>query len=263
MSYRGVVLDLDGTVYRGTEALPGAAGTIETLRDAGLALRFVSNNPTHSRAEYVERLGEMGIEVDPEEVFSAGTVTTEYLTAEHETDRLYLIGSRSLEAQFEAAGLTLVDDPTAADVLVASWDGEFDYGSLTAGLHALQDERTTFIGSDPDTVVPSGGGRLIPGSGAIIGALEVVSDRAPDRVLGKPSPEAVAALDASTASPLSEWLLVGDRLDTDIAFGQRAGMTTVLVLTGVSDRDTLATSEYTPDHVLDSLAELPTLLAGQ
>lgn len=260
MSYRGVVLDLDGTVYRGTDPLPGAVAAIDSFRAADRSLLFFSNNPTETRQDYVERLDAMGIAVDIEEVLSAGTVTTDYLAAEHADDDLFLIGSPALREQFEDVGLTLVADAEAADVLVASWDGEFDYGSLTAGLRALQDDSTVFIGSDPDRVVPSGGDSLIPGSGAIIGAIEATADRAVDRVMGKPSPEAVHAATEALELPPAECILVGDRLDTDIALGERAGMTTVLVLTGITDRAAVEESDFTPDHVVESLADVPELL---
>jgi len=259
MDYRGAVLDLDGTVYRGTDPLPGAVDAIEKLRGLGLDLLFFSNNPTETRADYVDRLGDMGISVRIDEVLSAGTVTTDYLAAEHASDDIFLIGSPTLREQFEDAGLTVVHDAEAADVLVTSWDGDFDYGSLTAGLRGLDDE-TVFIGSDPDRVIPSGGGSLIPGSGAITGAIEATTGRTVDRVMGKPSPEAVeAATDTLGHSP-AECLIVGDRLDTDLALGDRAGMTTVLVLTGISSRADIEESDVTPDHVVESLADVPALL---
>lgn len=260
MSYRGVVLDLDGTVYRGTDPLPGAVEAIDSFRAAGLSLLCFSNNPTETRHDYVERLGEMGIDIDVDEVLSAGTVTTDYLASEHADDDIFLIGSPALREQFETADLHLVADAEAADVLVASWDAEFDYGSLTAGLRGLQDGDTTFIGSDPDRVVPSGGDRLIPGSGAIIGAIEATTGRAVDRVMGKPSPEAVEAATDALGLPPEDCLLVGDRLDTDVALGERAGMTTVLVLTGITERADVEESDFTPDYVVDSLADVPALL---
>lgn len=260
MDYRGAVLDLDGTVYRGSDPLPGAVEAIEQLRECGLDLLFFSNNPTKTRAAYVDRLARMGIETTVEEVLSAGTVTTDHLAAEHAADDIFLVGAPALREQFEAVGLSVVADAEAADVLVASWDSDFDYGTLTAGLRGL-DEDTVFIGSDPDRVVPSGGGQLIPGSGAIIGALEAVADRAVDRVMGKPSPEAVEAARDALGHDLTECLVVGDRLDTDLALGDRAGMTTILVLTGITDREDIEDSDITPDHVVDSLADVPDLLS--
>ncbi|AQL41344.1 HAD family hydrolase [Halorientalis sp. IM1011] len=260
MTYRGVVLDLDGTVYRGGELLPGAAETVDAIRELGLSLCCFSNNPTKTRAAYVDRLAGLEIEIDESEVLSAGTVTTDYLVDEHAGDDCFLIGSPGLREQLVDAGVSLTDEPTTADVVVASWDREFDYDDMTDGLRALEDPSTAFVGSDPDRTVPASGGRSVPGSGAIIGAVAAVADRDPDRVLGKPSPESIAAVEDAIGVAPGECLLVGDRLDTDIAMGERAGMTTALVLTGAADRDDVAESDVRPDHVLDGIGDVPDLL---
>ncbi|MFB6143620.1 MAG: HAD-IIA family hydrolase [Halorientalis sp.] len=260
MTPRGAVLDLDGTIYRGGEALPGAPEAVEALRTADLDLLCFSNNPTRTREDYVEHLAGMDVLVTADEVLSAGVVTTEHVRTEHGGDDVFLVGSPGLRDQLGAAGCRLTDDPRAADVLVASWTREFDYGDLTAALRAL-DEETAFVGSDPDRTVPASDGRLVPGSGAIIGAIAAATEREPDRVMGKPSPEAIEAVREHLPVPASDCLLVGDRLDTDIAMGDRAGMTTVLVLTGVCDRADVRASEVTPDHVVESLAEVPSLLS--
>lgn len=260
MDYRGAVIDLDGTVYRGQEPLPGAPAAVDALRAAGLFLLFLSNNPTKTRTAYVDRLGGMGIETDASEILSAGTVTTEFLAAEHADDELFVIGSDGLREQLAAAGLHEIDDPAAAEVLVVSWDVEFDYHDMTAGYRALADGETAFVGSDPDRVVPTGDGEMIPGSGAIINAVAGVAEREPDRVLGKPSPEAIDAAETALGIPPEDCVLVGDRLDTDIAMGERAGMTTVLVLTGVTTRDDVEAADVSPDYVCESLADVPALL---
>ena len=114
MDYDGAVLDLDGTVYRGDRLLSGAATAVEELRAAGVRTVFFSNNPTRSRAEYVDRLEGFGIETRPAEVLSAGTVTTRYLADEHDDDAVYLIGAPGLRRQLAAADLELTTAPTTA-----------------------------------------------------------------------------------------------------------------------------------------------------
>ncbi|WP_254837626.1 HAD-IIA family hydrolase [Natronomonas marina] len=258
MDYEGAVLDLDGTVYRGDRLLPGAGAAVERLRAAGVRTLFFSNNPTKSRAEYVERLDSLGIEARPEEVLSAGTVTTRFLADEHADDAVFLIGSPGLKRQFETAGLDFVADATDADVLVVSYAREFGYGDMLAGYRALE-AGARFYGTDPDMLIPADGG-MIPGSGAVINAVGGVLGREPDRIIGKPSTEARrAALDALDV-PAERCFVAGDRLDTDIALGERAGMTTVLVRTGVTTDADLETSDVSPDHVVDSLEDLPSAL---
>ncbi len=257
--YEGAVIDLDGTVYRGRELLPGADDAIDQLRDRDVDLLFLSNNPVKSRTEYVDRLDRMGLAITSDEVASSGTITTQYLAENHAEDDLFVVGSSGLRAQFREAALNIVDDPDAADVLVASFYRGFDYDSLRDGLWAL-DAGAEFVGTDPDKVIPAEGGRNVPGSGAIIGALASMAERDPDHVMGKPSEDAVEmALENLDCDP-EECFVVGDRLNTDIELGERAGMTTVLVLTGVTDREQLAESDIDPDYVLDSFADIGEIL---
>jgi len=190
MKFSGAVLDVDGTVVRGNDPIPGAPAGYRRLREAGVETLFVSNNPTKTPPAYVDRLGTAGYEINPDQVFTAGTVTTRYLRERHaDDDELLCIGSSGLLDQFEAAGLATTDDVDAADALVASIDREFDYDDLCTALWAL-DRDIPFIGTDPDVVIPAPE-RDVPGSGAVINAIAGVAEREPDAVLGKPSETAI------------------------------------------------------------------------
>lgn len=261
MSYRGIILDVDGTVVRGSEPISGAREGLDALEAAGLKRVFLSNNPTKIPAAYESRFAEAGFDVDAEEVFTAGTITTEYLTANHSDDRLFVIADPGVDRQLLAANLVLTDDPNAADAVVVSMDREFDYQSLCDAIVAL-DDPLPFIGTDPDMVIPQSGPD-IPGTGAMLHAVEGVTGREVDRICGKPSAFARQTVLDYLDLPAEECLVVGDRLDTDIKLGSEAGMTTVLVRTGVTDDETLADSPITPDYVLDSLAGLATVLDGR
>lgn len=260
MTQRGAVIDLDGTVYRGDELLPGAASGLETLREHGFKRLFFSNNPLKDGEAYVERLRGLGLDVEPGEACSAGVVTTEFLEENHAEDRIYVIGEADLRDQFERADLRTTDEPAEADVLVASWTPGFDYESMRAALAAVE-EKTTFLGTDPDRTFPMENDTVIPGSGAIIGSVAAVVGREPDAILGKPSEYAQQAALDRLGVPPADCLVVGDRLDTDLRLGERAGMTTVLVLTGISDRAAIAESDITPDYVIDNLGEIERVLA--
>lgn len=262
MSYRGAVVDVDGTVLRGDSLLTGAAAGVDALRSAGLDLLFLSNNPTKTAGGYAGKLRSLGLDVDDDEVMTATTVATDYLERHHRDDRLFVVGETPLRDRLDDAGLERTADPAAADVVVGSIDREFDYGDLTASLQALEDGSATFVGTDRDRTIPTESG-VVPGSGAIVGAMAAVSGRDPDEMLGKPSSETTTlALDRLGVAP-EDCLLVGDRLDTDVAMGNRAGMTTALVLTGVTDRSDLADADVEPDHVVDSLGEIPGVLDGR
>ena len=254
MEFSGAVLDVDGTVVRGDDPIPGAPAGYQRLREAGIEPLFVSNNPTKAPPAYVDRLGAAGYDVDADRVITAGTVTTRYLSTHHGDDDLLCLGEPGLFEQFADAGLSTTDDVEAADALVASIDRDFDYDDLCTALWAL-DRGIPFVGTDPDIVIPASE-RDVPGSGAVIRAVAAVAEREPDVVLGKPSAPAIEMIRERLPCPPEECLVVGDRLNTDVALGARAGMTTVLVLSGVTDEATLAASDVTPDHVLDDLGQI-------
>ncbi|EMA58501.1 HAD-superfamily hydrolase, subfamily IIA [Halorubrum distributum JCM 13561] len=254
MTYSGAVIDVDGTVVRGNDPIPGAPAGYRRLREAGVEPLFVSNNPTKAPPAYIDRLGAAGYDVDADRVFTAGSVTTRYLREHHADADLLCIAAPGLLDQFAEAGLSTTDDVDAADALVASIDHEFDYDDLCTALWALERD-IPFIGTDPDVVIPAPE-RDVPGSGAVINAIAGVAEREPDAVLGKPSDTAIEMVRERLPYPAEECLVVGDRLDTDIALGERAGMTTVLVRSGVTDDDDLAASAIDPDHVIDHLGEI-------
>ena len=258
MTFRGAVLDVDGTVVRGNDPISGAPEGYRRLRSAGIETLFVSNNPTKTPPAYVDRLGAAGYDVTVDQVFTAGTVTTRYLSDHHADDTLLCIGAPGLLDQFTDAGLTVTDDVDAADALVASIDRSFDYDDLCTALWTLERD-VPFIGTDPDTVIPAPE-RDVPGSGAVINAIAGVAGRDPDVVLGKPSEPAIEMVRERLPYPPESCLVVGDRLNTDIALGERAGMTTVLVRSGVTDDDAIASAMVTPDYVLDHLGEIGDVL---
>lgn len=258
---RGVVFDVDGTVVRGNDPLPGAADAVARLRTAGVSLCFCSNNPTKGGAAYVDRLGAAGIEARTEEVVTAADSTVGYLREHHADDTLYVLGESGLVEQLEAADLSVTDDPDAVEAGVVSIDRSFDYDDLTRALWAL-DDGTPYVGTDPDRVIP-GADAFVPGSGAVINAVRGVLDHDPDAILGKPSATAQdLVLDRIDRAP-EECLVVGDRLDTDIALGERAGMRTALVLTGVTDREDVAASPHDPDYVIEDLTDLDRVVEAE
>lgn len=259
MSIQSAIIDLDGTVYHSGNVLDGVPSAIDHIRAAGIDPFFFSNNAVMDGSDYVRYLTERGIDIRPGEATSSGEVTTEYLQRNFPEATVFCIGAEGLREQFREAGFTLTDEPSACDVLVVSWTDSFDYTDMRNALTAI-DDQTPFFGTDPDRTFQTETGDLVPGSGAIIEAVAGTVDRRPDAILGKPSKVAQEfALDRLDVAP-EECLVVGDRLDTDLLMGERAGMTTVLVLTGVTDREDIEDSPVDPDYVLDSLASVDELL---
>lgn len=259
MTVRGVLLDLDGTIYHGDNTLPGAADAVDRLRERGLSLCFFSNNPLHDGEDYVARLQSLGVDARPGEACSSAVVTREYIDRTHADDDVFVIGSDAIREYVGETDATLVTEPDRADVLLGSWTDEFHYRDMTDALRAI-DDGTAFLGTDPDPTFPGPDGDPVPGSGAILRAITGVTEREPDHILGKPSDVAIEAAVERLGQDPSDCLVVGDRLETDILLGERAGMETALVRTGVTDEAALARSDVRPDHVIDSLADVDSLL---
>jgi 4-nitrophenyl phosphatase len=254
-----VVLDLDGTVLRGGDLLPGARGAVAELRERAGRVLFLTNNPTVPPDEYAARLRDHGIDAAADDVVTATTATVAYLREHHAGDSVFPIAESRITDQLADADVALTDDPEAAGVVVAGYDREFHYRDMQAALDAFADGDTAFVGTDPDVTVPTSDG-LKPGSGAVVRAVAGVAERDPDAVLGKPSETTARLLTDRLGVPPGDCVLVGDRLDTDIAMGAAVGMTTVLVETGVDDEADIADSDVAPDHVAAAVADVPALL---
>jgi HAD superfamily hydrolase (TIGR01450 family) len=257
-TFAGAMIDMDGTLYRGDTPVLGATEAIDALREAGVAVQFLTNNPTRSAAEYVERLAGMGIDADEADVVTAGIVTADYLAREHGDDRAFVVGKPAFVDRVTDAGVAVTDDPDETDVVVLSLDTGIDFAGWTGVLRAIGPE-TPIVATNPDRTKPGTDG-ILPSAGLVIGGVEGMTGRTPDVVAGKPSEVAARfALDRLGVAP-DRCLLVGDRLDTDIEMGEKAGITTVLVRTGVTGDRELEASDIDPDYVLDSIADIGTVL---
>jgi NagD protein len=256
---QGIILDLDGTVYRGEWLIPGARGAIEVLRRRAHPIVFVTN-ALESRAEHAAKLTRFGVPTSPDEVIHAPLVLTRYLTRQMPGATVFAIGEPPLLEEL-AANFRLSEDPDEIDVVVVSVDPTFDYRKLNIAFQALR-RGARFLATNADATVPVAGGEL-PDAGAVIGALEGCSKRKVELVVGKPSPLVVEVVLERLERPAGECLIVGDNLESDIVMGHRAGMTTALVLTGVTRQADLAHAPVQPDYVLESIADVPRLFGNE
>lgn len=252
--YRAYLVDLDGTVYLGERLVPGAGEAIAALRAAGRRICFLSNKPLQSRADYAAKLARLGVPATPEDVVNSSYVLARYLAREAPGARCFVIGEPPLVAELRAAGLAPVED-ARVDYVVVAFDRTFDYHKLNVALQAVTRHGARLIGTNPDRTCPVEGGE-IPDAAGMIGAVEGVTGRRVDPVVGKPSRITLdVALERLGVAP-DECAVVGDRLETDIAMGRAAGLPTILVLTGVTRPDDPAILRWRPDHVVGSLADL-------
>jgi len=251
----GLLVDLDGVVWIGREMIPGSADALAALLDRGMEIVFVTNNPGKPASTYVERLREAGIPVPDDRVVTAGESTAE-LAAELAGPgaTAFVIGAPAFHATVQAAGLELLEGEAGreASVVVVSGHRGFDYEELLTATLALQGGAKLFATShDPTLPMPGG---AWPGTGAILAAVETASG-ATAEIGGKPEPHLFEMARERIASA-GRVAMVGDRISSDIDGGRRAGLETVLVLSGATSREEARNADPAPDHVVEDLAAL-------
>ena len=242
--YRAFLVDLDGVLIRGQEPLPGAAEALQRLKELGRVIVF-SNNSTRSRRAFAERLTQLGLALTPEEIVNSAYIAAQHLRGLAEAGagagsaQVYVIGEEGLREELELAGHRLVP-PEEAEFLVVGLDRALTYEKLAGALRALL-RGARFIATNVDPTLPAPGG-LLPGAGAIVGAIQGMGFP-PEVVVGKPSIIAFKVALATAGVSPEECLVIGDRLETDILGANRAGLDSVLVLTGVTKREDLERQE--------------------
>ncbi|MHB8908347.1 MAG: HAD-IIA family hydrolase [Syntrophales bacterium] len=256
--FKGFIFDLDGTVYLGERLIPGADRVVRGLREAGKKVVFLSNKPLYTREDYAAKLSHLGIPTMPDEVVNSTFVLIRYLQKVAPEARVFVMGELPFVAEMARAGFHLTENPDEIDYVVAAFDRTFDYRKYTIAFQAIK-KGARFIATNPDRTCPVEGGEL-PDCAGIIAALEAVTLKKVEVIVGKPSPITVEVALEAMGLEAAECLLIGDRLETDIRMGKESGMKTALVMTGVTDRKTLDASPIRPDHVLDSIADLEGLL---
>jgi 4-nitrophenyl phosphatase len=260
-----IVFDLDGVVYRGETALPGAIVTLHRLAADGHSLYFLTNNATRSRTDYTRKLDRMGFPCPPEQVMTSAYATALYLAAEGAAGRkVFVVGEQGLVAELEAVGLAVVplEGDERADYVVVGLDKGFSYAKLARAYREIM-AGAVFVATNRDPTYPLEEGVEIPGGGTMVAAIECATAVRPV-LIGKPEPFALERILALSGTGPEDAVMVGDRTDTDIRVGRRVGAATVLTLTGVTSREEAlaAPAEEQPDYVVESLEELPGIVAG-
>ena len=254
-TYPGYVFDLDGTVYLGAAALPGAVDTLARIRDAGGGVCFVTNNPLHSAEEYAARLEGVGVQAAASDIVTSVDSLLSYLQEHHEGAVVLPVAEQQVCDALEAAGFALTHDPADAQVVVAAFDRTFDYDKLARAYRAIRLHGAALVATNPDPYCPTPDGGL-PDCAAIVAAIEACTGRRAEAVLGKPSAVMVRVVARRLGVPVQDLVMVGDRLDTDMRMAENAGMAGVLVLTGATRPDDLGGRSDLPTHVIADLTQL-------
>jgi len=252
--FSGYIFDLDGTVYLGEALLPTAGETLAVLRARDLRTIFISNNPTHAREEYANKLTRLGVPTPIEDILTSSLVMVDFLKQRMPGARLFVVGEQPLCAELRRGGFELTDQAHNVDAVIASFDRTFVYYKLQIAFDAIR-AGARFFATNPDRYcpMPSGGE---PDCAAIIAAIEACTDTDVEAVVGKPSAYMVEAALNLMNLPVVDCLMTGDRLETDVLMGQEAGMSTALTLTGATPESALAGSSIRPTYILRQLSDL-------
>jgi arabinose operon protein AraL len=254
LNFPGYIFDLDGTIYRGEKLIPGAKEAIEKLKSLSKKIVYLSNKPIQTREDYAAKLTRLGVPTEPAEVINSSLVMARWLSRQAPGTTIFVIGEPPLIAEMRQEGFRISENPEEVQYVIASFDRSFDYRKLNIALQAIK-KGAHFVATNPDRTCPVEGGE-IPDCAAMIGAVEGATGKHVEVIVGKPSDIMIqVAVDAMDLRP-RDCLLVGDRLETDVVMGKKAGMATALVLTGVTDREALRNSSIQPDYVWESIAEM-------
>jgi 4-nitrophenyl phosphatase len=250
--YAAFALDLDGVVWRGDAIIEGAVEGVGAIREAGKQLLFLSNNAAYLPSWVLGRLRAAGIEVSEGEVLTSGMVLARWIRSHRlEGQRALVLGVDEVVQQL--AGVVEVvpfDDANEARLVVVSRDTRFDYERLRIAADAIR-RGARFVAVNRDNTIPLPGGRLDPGTGSVVAAVEAASGQRAT-IVGKPEAPTVEAASAIIGS--RGVLMIGDRAESDVAVARRAGWDAALVLTGVTQAGDEVDPE--PDYVIESLLSL-------
>ena len=258
------VFDLDGVMYLGDTPIAHATEAVERLMHAGHHVYFLTNNSGRTRRDYQDKLARVnGLSVPEDAIYTSAYATALYLKAQGVAGRtVFVIGEPGLAQELaQSGGLRPVTVPDAVphtdiDYVVVGIDTHFTYDKLRFAHAAITRGHATFLATNRDATFPMEQGE-IPGGGSLVAALATATGREP-LTIGKPETHAYETILQAAGVPAARSVMIGDRLDTDIALGNRAGAHTVLVLTGVTPTEAAhsAPPEWRPERIIGNLQDL-------
>lgn len=247
------LIDMDGTVYSGETAIEGSFEGVKHLRERGVETFFLTNYAGRKREAYSKKLKEMGFEASSDEVVTSGWLTAEFIAENFPDSEVFVLGEEGLEEELRDKSIDVAESCQKPEILVVSNKSDLSYEDLKDVLRGIDDD-TKILGTNPDETIPGEEGE-IPGAGTIISAVETMTGKTAE-VIGKPSETAVETVTEIKDVEPEKCMMIGDRLNTDIVMGKENNMETVLVLSGVTDREEVESSDTRPDHIIKSLKEI-------
>ena len=269
---RALIIDMDGVLWHGTQAMPGLVEFFQTLNELDICYILATNNASLTPEQYVLKLANMGVTVTQKQILTSGMATALYLSerVNPKETRVFVVGEEGatqplLELGFTLTGLYEVDnsdkpEQKGADIVVCGKDETLTWAKLaTASLNIRAG--ASFIGTNADTTLPTEHG-ITHGNGAILAALQVATGVTPT-IIGKPEPIIYQqALSLLGVSP-EQTVALGDRLETDILGAVRTGIRSIMVLTGISSEADLQDSDYQPTWVMKDIRAVTKALREQ
>jgi NagD protein len=249
---RAFIVDMDGVIIRGNSIIPGAFDFIEKLKSSGIRFLFLTNNSYHTPAEQRERLRSMGLDVSENDFYTSAMAIASFLVYQRKAGcSAYVIGGNGLLEELRKIDVKVTDD--RPDYVIVGETHEYDYMKIVEATHLIH-EGARFIATNPDLTGPTDRGP-VPACGALVAPIQKVTGIAP-YFLGKPNPAMMYWARRKLGVHSMGSFMIGDRMDTDIVGGLESGMTSCLVLSGVTTRKMAGQFPYQPDYIFNHVGEI-------
>ena len=249
---QGFICDMDGVIYHGNKLLPGVKEFVDWLYAEKKNFLFLTNSSERSPKELQQKLRRMGLEVDESHFYTSALATARFISSQAPGCSAYVIGGAGLIMALHDAGITMND--VNPDYVVVGEGRSYSLDTLTKATNLVM-QGAKLIGANSDVSGPIENG-IAPACRALIAPIEMATGKQA-YFCGKPNPLMMRTGLKKLNCHSGEAVMVGDRMDTDVISGMESGMSTVLVLSGVSTRETLKTYAYRPSIVLDGVGDIP------
>lgn len=257
MRFGGFMIDMDGTVYKGGVPIPGAREFVSFLRERGIPFVFLTNNSSHGRSFYLEKLTRLGFDVNLDNILTSTIATIRYLMTERPGRTVYPVAVPGVVEELRAAGIPLTEDDP--DIVVLTFDTTITYEKINKAFHFLN-SGAELIATHPDDVCPTEDSYDID-IGPFIRMFEQMC-QTKATVIGKPNRLMLEMAAGELGVAPEDTVMVGDRLTTDIEMAVSAGTQSILVLSGETDREMLSRWGKHPTAVVESVADIPGMVDG-
>ena len=264
------IFDLDGVIYRGQRLIPNVSKILEDLCNLSIRIVYNSNNSTITREMYVDRLKNFNIPSEISDFYTSASITSAEITKIKKNANIFVIGEIGLREELKSKGHTILTNPSNyedVDFVIVGLDRDFKYENLAIAQKCILEGNAQFFATNADTTLPVARG-LLPGAGVMVKALETCTNKKPIKIFGKPETFGIDLILKDFNVLAKEVCIFGDRLNTDILAGNRAGIKTVAVLTGVTSKEEIDNllidinksnridKNLIPDIVINSLDEI-------